>query len=117
MSKSIRNQCKNTEFNLSKYFTIIEKEIIKVLNREEKYELTYDILDTKESKTNKMIILKEKQKQMKIGEIMQITLGNYHKFENLKIGHKSGCDIRSKERKILIELKNRTNTTRYILYV
>jgi len=47
---------------------------------------------------------------MKIGEIWQELIGNYDKFINLKNGHKTGLDILSNERKIIIELKNRTNT-------
>ena len=67
-------------------------------------------MDTEKLKINKKIVLKEKQRQMKVGEIMQIILGNYDKFINLGNGHESGLDIVSHERKIIIELKNRTNT-------
>jgi hypothetical protein len=55
-------------------------------------------------------VLKEKQRQMKIGEIWQEVIGNYDGFTNLKNGHKSGLDIKSDTKKIIIELKNRTNT-------
>jgi len=54
--------------------------------------------------------LKEKQRQMKIGEIWQEVLGNYNGCINLKIGHETGLDIISHTRKFAIELKNRTNT-------
>lgn len=47
---------------------------------------------------------------MKIGEIWQECIGNYYGFINLKIGHDTGLDILSEENKIIIELKNRTNT-------
>lgn len=62
--------------------------------------------------TNKLVVLKEKQKQrqMKIGEIWQEVLGNYQDFVNCKVGHETGLDILSHTRKIAIELKNRTNT-------
>jgi hypothetical protein len=55
-------------------------------------------------------VLKEKQRQMKVGEIWQEVLGSYNGFINLKIGHETGLDILSHTKKIAIELKNRTNT-------
>jgi tRNA U34 2-thiouridine synthase MnmA/TrmU len=61
-------------------------------------------------KTNKLIALKERQRQMKIGEIWQEVLGNYKGCINLKTGHETGLDILSHNRKFAIELKNRTNT-------
>jgi len=97
-------------FSLIKYLELIEKNITKILLRPEQNTLTYDILDTKKSKTKKIIALKEKQYQMKIGEIWQEVLGNYDGFTNLKIGHETGLDILSHTKKIAIELKNRTNT-------
>jgi len=57
-----------------------------------------------------LIVLKEKQKQMKIGEILQVCIGNYENFVNLKQGHETGLDVISNDRKIIIEIKNRTNT-------
>jgi hypothetical protein len=55
-------------------------------------------------------VLKEKQRQMKIGEIWQEVLGNYDGSVNLKTGHETGLDILSHTKKFIIELKNRTNT-------
>ena len=92
------------------YLKLIEKKIKTILNRPEKNDLTFDLLDTDKSMKNKMVILKEKQKSMKIGEIWQEVIGNYEGFTNLKIGHVSGLDIISTTNKIAIELKNRTNT-------
>jgi len=100
----------NSEFSLSKYFELLGKKIKNILARTKKYELTYDILDTEKSKTNKLMILKEKQRQMKVGEIWQEVLGSYNGFINLKIGDETGLDILSTTKKIAIELKNRTNT-------
>lgn len=54
--------------------------------------------------------MKEKQRQMKVGEIWQEVLGNYKGYVNLKTGHETGLDILSVNKKIAIELKNRTNT-------
>lgn len=95
---------------LKKFFELIEKIIQKILLRLPKQNLTYDILDTEKSSKNKLLVLQEKQRQMKIGEIWQEVLGNYDGFINLKIGHETGLDILSHTKKIAIELKNRTNT-------
>jgi hypothetical protein len=95
---------------LSEYFEKIEIIIQNILLRPKKNILTYDILDTEKSKTNKLSSLKEKQYQMKVGEIWQEIIGNYDGFINLKIGHETGLDILSHTRKLAIELKNRTNT-------
>ena len=92
------------------YFEKIGKIIETILSRPEKTILTYDILDTEKSQHTKLLILKEKQRQMKIGEIWQEVLGNYTGYINIKTGHPSGLDILSHEKKIAIELKNRTNT-------
>jgi hypothetical protein len=97
-------------FSLSDYFELLDKRIGTILMRPEKDVLTYDILDTKKSAKNKMIVLKEKQRQMKIGEIWQEVLGNYNGCINLKTGHETGLDIISHTKKFAIELKSRTNT-------
>lgn len=98
------------EFVLSEYFEKMETIIQNILLRPENDVLTYDILDTEKSKKNKLLSLKERQRQMKIGEIWQEIIGNYDEFINLKIGHETGLDILSNTRKLAIELKNRTNT-------
>lgn len=98
------------EFVLSEYFEKMETIIQNILLRPENDVLTYDILDTEKSKKNKLLSLKEKQRQMKVGEIWQEIIGNYNEFINLKIGHETGLDILSNTRKLAIELKNRTNT-------
>lgn len=100
-------------FYLRKYCEHLDDSIRNILSRREKDVLTYDILDTEKSTINKLMILKEKQRQMKVGEIWQEVLGNYEDCVNLKIGHESGLDILSHTRKFAIELKNRTNTDNY----
>jgi hypothetical protein len=110
MSEMINQNDGESEFNLSKYFELLENNIQKILLRTENDVLTYDILDTEKSKTNKLLALKEKQRQMKVGEIWQEVLGGYNGFINLKIGHETGLDILSHTKKCAIELKNRTNT-------
>ena len=95
---------------LTAYFEFLDKTIQTIISLPEKDVLTYDILDTEKSKTNKLIALKEKQRQMKVGDIWQSALGNYPEFIDLKQGHETGLDILSTTKKIAIELKNRTNT-------
>ena len=110
MSK-LNNQTESgCEFSLTKYLESLEEIIHNILSRHENDTLTYDILDTEKSKINKLLVLKEKQRQMKVGEIWQEVLGNYNGCVNLKIGHETGLDILSHTKKFAIELKNRTNT-------
>jgi hypothetical protein len=97
-------------FRIENYFIAMERKIHQILSRKQKEEFTFDILDSEFTKKNKLICLKEKQRQMKIGDIWQEILGNYEYFENLGVGHETGLDILSNTRKIAIELKNRTNT-------
>ena len=98
------------DFNLNNYFKLLDNIIKKILLRNENNIMTYDILDTNKTRINKLIALKEKQRQMKIGEIWQEVIGNYKDCINLKTGHESGLDILSHTKKFAIELKNRTNT-------
>lgn len=102
----------NYNFDMNEYLKHIDNRIYKILNRPEKLVLTYDILDTKKSKQYKKIALKEKQRQMKIGDIWQEVLGSYDGYIDLKVGHPTGLNIMSnqKNKKVAIELKNRTNT-------
>jgi hypothetical protein len=84
--------------------------LTRILNRPAEETMTYDMLDTPISLPHKLLVLKEKQRQMKVGEMWQEALGSIPGFMNLKQGHETGLDILSHERKIAIELKNRTNT-------
>lgn len=97
-------------FKLSTYFRRLDNTIRTILSRHENTVLTYDILDTPKSIKYKLLSLKEKQRQMKVGEIWQEVLGTYDGCMNLKVGHKTGLDILCHTRKFAIELKNRTNT-------
>jgi hypothetical protein len=101
---------KNDVFDKLQYFSKMDTTIFYLLNKPDKEVLNYDILDTEKSMVNKMIVLREKQRQMKIGEIWQEMIGNYDGFENLKQGHLSGLDVISTKRELAIEIKNRTNT-------
>jgi hypothetical protein len=108
----IMNQIEKSEcvFCLNKYFELLDDSIKTILLRHENDVLTYDILDTEKEKEYKLIALKVKHRQMKVGEIWQEVLGNYNGCVNLKIGHETGLDILSHNKKFAIELKNRTNT-------
>jgi hypothetical protein len=108
----MKNQAETSDggFCLSNYCALLDSSIRTILLRPENDVLTYDILDTEKSKTNKLLALKEKQRQMKVGEIWQEVLGNYKGCMNLKIGHETGLDILSHTKKFAVELKNRTNT-------
>ena len=66
MSNQTNSEC---EFCLDKYYELLDNSIRNILLRHENDVLTYDILDTEKSKTIKLLVLKEKQRQMKIGEI------------------------------------------------
>ena len=110
MSKNLNKDVDKYYFNLTKYFELLDMNIKNILSRDENDILTYDILDTDKSKTNKLLALKERQRQMKVGKIWQEVLGNYNECINLKIGDKSGLDILCHTKKFAIELKNRTNT-------
>jgi hypothetical protein len=114
MSEIVESECsRKDEFSLSNYYDKLEKEIQIILSRPEKEIFTFDILDTEKSKKYKALILKEKQRQMKVGEIWQVVLGNYNGCINLKQGHETGLDVLSdttNPKKFAMEMKNRTNT-------
>jgi len=92
------------------YLQRIRSNIQKILQRPAKEEILYDILDNEIDKTYLLNSLKTKQKQMKYGEIWQNVIGEYDGFMDLRVGHPTGLDILSEQRKIAIELKNRYNT-------
>lgn len=99
-----------SNWNLQSYLNFIEVQIKNILARPEKEKLTYDILDNIISQKDKLIALRVKHRTMKIGDIWQMVLGNYNSFEDLGTGHKTGLDIVSHSRKIIAEVKTRTNT-------
>lgn len=100
----------NESMNRKRYLSIVDKSIRTILSRHQQSKISYDILNTQKTSSSMDVVLKVKQRQMKIGEIWQEVLGNYDGFINLKTGHESGLDIISHNKKIVIELKNRTNT-------
>lgn len=107
------NYCILNKIYLSRYFKKINVIIYNILSHSNKEEFTFDILDSQCTIENKLLILREKQRQMKIGNLWQDVLGNYKGFKNLKTADVSGLDIVSHKHKIIIELKNRTTTDNY----
>lgn len=99
--------------NINIYLFTIKKNIINILQKNEKNNITFDILDSDNIIQNKLIALKEKHRQMKIGIIWQNILGNYFYHNDLGIGHFTGLDIISYKYKYIIELKNRNTTDNY----
>lgn len=98
----------NNITDLKTYFDKLEKEIKNICEKTRNNQLTYDILDTKKSMKYKTIALKERQRLMIVGKIWEIAIQNYPQF--LKCDIKHGLDIISHSKKVVIELKNRTNT-------
>ena len=94
---------------MEEYFYKMELIIHNILTKKTKTVFNYDILDLDDYNI-KELVLKQKQKQMKIGLIWEEVIGNYDGFVKLKIGNKTGLDIISYSKKIIIEIKNRTNT-------
>lgn len=115
--KTIINAIKSIDldtFNIENYITIINKKILNLLKKS-KYNddiIEDELLDNfiKNNTEGIRFSKKLKQLQMNVGNIWQVVIGNYDKFEDLGQGHKTGLDIKSDSLKIIIELKNRYNT-------
>lgn len=76
-----------------------------------KITLTPDILiDGLDLKEDRIRSTKIKHIQMAAGKYWQIILGNWYGYRNLGSGHDSYLNFCSSDGKMVIELKNRTNT-------
>jgi hypothetical protein len=106
----LRRKIHRDKFDLNQYLCKIDKMMTDIFNARKDDTVTYDILDTKRSEKSKKICKMERLRQMDIGRIWQKVIGNYKGYEDLGIGHVSGLDVVSHSNKIIIELKNRTNT-------
>jgi hypothetical protein len=62
-------------FNFQEYLENLDGVIRNILSRPRKNIFTYDLLDSEKHIENKHIVLQEKQRQMKMGEIWQTVLG------------------------------------------
>jgi hypothetical protein len=101
------------QYNLHLYLFKLSIQIHNIINKNTSNKLSYDILDTNYITQNKLICLRTKQLNMKIGLIWEYILGTYKNYTKLTIGNDSGLDIISEKNKVIIELKNRTNTDNY----
>ena len=97
-------------FNINNYYKNLYTKVHHILSRSEARKISFDILSTPKTERHRTIVLSEQQFRMKFGEIWQEALGSYNEYTNLNSGHESGLDIISYRNKIVIELKNRTNT-------
>lgn len=88
------------------FFENIEIFIKDIFYQANNRNISYDILDDKYSIEIKKLVLKDKQRRMKIGMVWQYTIGTYPGFENID----DKIDIISHKYKLLIEVKNRSNT-------
>lgn len=95
---------------LETYLSNLRDNVKRILSLPEKVETTADILDTDQHLDKVRISTEVKRRQMKYGSIWQYATGNWKGWEDLGTGHSSGLDIRSVEKKIIGELKNRWNT-------
>ena len=95
------------------YINCIRPIIKNMLTRKSKeyvYEPTIFGDNSKENIKQLEIAFKQRQKQMKEGELAQIIIGNWFGWEDLGIGHISGLDCRKKDNSIIIDVKNKWNT-------
>ena len=74
------------------------------------YEPTIFGDDSKENIKMLKIAFKQRQFQMKEGELAQILIGNWIGWDDLGVGHSSGLDCRKKDMSIIMDVKNKWNT-------
>lgn len=106
----LRRKLHENQFSLKTFLCKVDKIMTDIFNARKDDTITYDILDTSRSEKSKKICKMERLRQMDIGRIWQKVIGNYKGYEDLGIGHISGLDVVSHSNKVIIELKNRTNT-------
>jgi hypothetical protein len=89
---------------------ILIKNMYERKNKEYIHEPTIFGDNSKENIKHLEISFKQKQKQMKEGELAQIIIGNWFGWEDLGVGHSSGLDCRKKNNSIIMDVKNKWNT-------
>lgn len=110
---SLENDSMYYDYIVENYKYNIKRKIIeKILNIEDKYiyEETLFSPSNKNFINNLKIAYKVRKINMLEGEISQMIIGDFIGWENLKTGHESGLDCYNKDRKIILELKNKYNT-------
>lgn len=93
-----------------KNITILIHSIYQRKEKEYLHESTIFGNNTEENIKQMEIAFKQRQKNMKEGELAQILIGNWFGWEDLGIGHSSGLDCRKKDNSIIMDVKNKWNT-------
>lgn len=96
------------------YLNIIKPLIKKLFEREKQKFINNPTMFGDNSEENiKMleIAFRQRQKQMKEGHLAQIVIGNWYGWEDLGTAHPSGLDCRKKDNSIIMDSKNKYNTT------
>ena len=86
------------------------KEMYKKKNKKFEHNPTLFSSDKPEDIKMLEMSFRQRQKDMKEGNLGQIVIGNWFGWEDLGIGHSSGLDCRKKDNSIIMELKNKYNT-------
>ena len=94
---------------IEKINTLI-RELYERKTKKFEYEPTIFGDDSKENIKQLEIAFKQRQKQMKEGELAQILIGNWIGWNNLGVGNSSGLDCQKKDNSIIMEIKNKWNT-------
>jgi hypothetical protein len=101
------------EIHLSDYIERIGPLIGNLYQKEKKnyvHEPTVFGDDSEENIKLLEIAFKQRQNQMKEGELAQIMIGNWFGWEDLGVGHLSGLDCRKKDNCFIMDVKNKFNT-------
>lgn len=100
---------------ITEYFENLPNIIEHIFNREQNNidENSLDILDPRSPEQLELMeqCLKRTQKTMKYGEVWQVAMGKFPGWIDLGIGHESECDVKKEDNTVIIELKNKWNTT------
>lgn len=96
--------------NYTKKINTFINKLFQRKNKEYVHEPTIFGDNSKENIKMLEIAFKQRQKQMKEGELAQILIGNWFGWEDLGVCHSSGLDCRKKDMSIIMEVKNKWNT-------
>jgi hypothetical protein len=96
---------------ISEYLNSVQDIVDKTLGRAHAaVPPAYDPLMTPGENEARAAYARSKTIQQRHGYVWQRSIGAYRGFEDLGEGHPSGLDIMNRERRIIMELKNATNT-------
>ncbi len=96
------------------YLKNIQIKIRNIYNRKSKKYVHEPTMFGDNSKKNIKCLrtaFKATQKRMKEGELAQTVIGNWYGWEDFGQGHSSGLDCKKRDNSIIMEVKNRYNTT------